>query len=286
MARILETRWYPHDLSLDEDIAVIGDVHGMTEPLGSLLDHLDDVRVIQLGDLIDRGPDSLGSVRTGWERIHLQGGILLPGNHEGLLFEALAHLDRPKVTGDGTSWHGFADPIDAWLSNGGGSMLKEIDLYGTLSPQDGLRAIRAALPSGYEAWLRSAPSHHRCGEILVVHAGVHHKAKDPEGWLAQPLTLDAANSSSPHHDHWAWIRGDWAAWAEGWTRYNARAVIHGHTAPWTRSFEDGSELSTHLDKLGTVGRINVDGGSYRNGTVAAVHLRKGEYRFLGAVRGL
>jgi hypothetical protein len=282
---VLATRWYPHDLSLFEDMAVIGDVHGKSDAFETLLDELDDVRIVQLGDLIDRGSDSLGAIGVGWERIHGAGGVLLPGNHEGLMLEAFDQLDGSGVVEEqlGRSWHGFDNPIDAWLSNGGGTVLQEIDPAQANSATDAARRVRATLSQGYEAYLRNAPSHHRNGDVLIVHAGVHPKAPDPEGWLKQPLTLEAANSRHPHYDHWAWTRGDFQRWSHGWSRWGAKAIVHGHTAPNTRSFADASEVSLHLDRLTTVGRICVDGGSYRNGTVAAVELREGRYRLLAAV---
>ena len=64
--------------------------------------------------------------------------------------------------------------------------------------------------------------------------------------------------------------GDFQRWSGGWGRWDARAVVHGHTASHSRSYADASELSAHLDRLATFGRVCVDGGSYRNRTVAAV----------------
>lgn len=56
---ILTARWYPHDLALVEEVAVIGDVHGLATPFAAVLDAFDrenGLRVVQLGDLIDRKP--------------------------------------------------------------------------------------------------------------------------------------------------------------------------------------------------------------------------------------
>lgn len=285
MPEILETRWYPHDLRLDADMVVIGDVHGVSDAFESLLDRIDPGRrLIQLGDLIDRGPNSLGAMRLAQDRILDSGGVVLPGNHEGLMLEAFAFIDNPEAyERPGLGYHHFDDPIDAWVSNGGGTVLKEVDPNEEVDRVEAVRLVRAALPEGYEATLRTAASHTRCGDVLIVHGGLHPKSEDPNGWLAQPLTLDAANASHPHFDHWAWARSDFLSWDLGWEKFGAKAVVHGHTPPHRRAYADASELSVHLDKLGSFERLCVDGGSHSNGTVAMLEMRDGQYRFVAAV---
>ena len=65
---------------------VIGDVHGCLEELHELLALLDPSpgdRLFFLGDLVDRGPDSLGVVRLVRDLIHQHpGSVALCGNHE------------------------------------------------------------------------------------------------------------------------------------------------------------------------------------------------------------
>ena len=285
MTRVIETDWCSHDLRLDADIAVIGDVHGVSDAFEALLDRFHpDLRVIQLGDLVDRGPDSLGVVWLAHKHITERGGTLLPGNHEGLMLEAFDFVQGPDaVPQPGKDYHHFDDPIDAWLSNGGDTLLREVDPNEASSRFDAVRMVQSALPAGFEATLRNAPTHIRCGDLLIVHGGLHPKSKDPDGWLAQPLTLDAANASHPHFDHWAWARGKFLRWNHGWERFGAKAVVHGHTPPHRSAYADSSDLSLHLDKLATVGRLCVDGGSYANETVAAIELRNGRYKFIAAM---
>ena len=74
---------------------IIGDVHGCIEELLELIEILapaDDDRIIFIGDLIDRGPDSLGVVRkvVHWSnRFNVQ---LVLGNHEEKFLRYVQHI--------------------------------------------------------------------------------------------------------------------------------------------------------------------------------------------------
>jgi hypothetical protein len=65
-------------------LRVIGDVHGEIEPFErSVFNALQDGRyVVQLGDLIDHGPDSPMCLRTALDLVRGGRGIFLRGNHE------------------------------------------------------------------------------------------------------------------------------------------------------------------------------------------------------------
>ena len=97
---------------------VVGDIHGHFATLRRALDELEvdeHDRVISLGDLVDRGPDSFAAKdwMTGPEassRFHLT----LRGNHEQMMLEALAHgppQRRPRRR-DNDAWA-------LWMMNGG-----------------------------------------------------------------------------------------------------------------------------------------------------------------------
>jgi serine/threonine protein phosphatase 1 len=88
----------------------IGDVHGHSDKLRALIDrcrqHADGrlLRMVFVGDYVDRGPDSRGVIK---QLIELQGAmpehvVCLRGNHEA---------DMLACAGGG-------DPLQ-WLSNGG-----------------------------------------------------------------------------------------------------------------------------------------------------------------------
>ncbi|MCO8244442.1 MULTISPECIES: metallophosphoesterase family protein [unclassified Haladaptatus] len=77
-----------------EDIYVVGDVHGCLPELESLLDELspsDDDLVVFVGDLIRKGPDSLGVVELVRENDNLRS---IRGNNEQKLLDGDVELDE------------------------------------------------------------------------------------------------------------------------------------------------------------------------------------------------
>ena len=84
-----------------QDIDVIGDIHGEIDALNNLLERLgydihSDVhpqgrRLIFVGDLIDRGPNSIAVVRKVRDLINAGTAQAIIGNHE-LELETCAHL--------------------------------------------------------------------------------------------------------------------------------------------------------------------------------------------------
>src|SRR5690348_3431692 len=83
-----------------ETVFAIGDVHGCADHLQGLLDTIRSLagesssprRVVYLGDLIDRGPDTLGTLRL-WAREPQAQGVdrveRIIGNHEILMLLTL-----------------------------------------------------------------------------------------------------------------------------------------------------------------------------------------------------
>ncbi|ABR63499.1 serine/threonine protein phosphatase [Sinorhizobium medicae] len=125
----------------------VGDIHGCLAQLETLLASIESIaaggRVIFLGDLVDRGPDSRGVVErimagprtTGWK------WITLKGNHEAML--VAARKGRPEMS--------------LWLINGG---------------EETMASYGGAIPLSHLVWMAELPSiiieRHR----IFVHAGV------------------------------------------------------------------------------------------------------------------
>lgn len=116
----------------------IGDVQGCYDPLQRLLDLLCyDPQIDRLwfvGDLVNRGPQSLATLR--FIRSLGEGAIAVLGNHDLHLLSIAAGVSRPKA----------------------GDTLEEI-----LSAPDRDELLN---------WLRQRPLLHEAGEHIMVHAGV------------------------------------------------------------------------------------------------------------------
>ncbi len=143
------------------NVWAIGDVHGFSLTLEALLDACElsrDDRVVLLGDLIDRGPDSFDVVRIARSdpRIHC-----VKGNHEdmmvdGFKLESLKKPDSDMVT---------------WLHNGGYATVASYirDYTDDFGHEDSERLL--AQVEDDRGWMQRLPSHLILDQWRLVHAG-------------------------------------------------------------------------------------------------------------------
>jgi len=81
---------------LGRPLRIVGDVHGDVRAFKHAV--ATDRFIIQLGDLIDHGPDSAGTLRIMFQLIDEQRGLFMLGNHDRKLGRALAgHRMRPDA---------------------------------------------------------------------------------------------------------------------------------------------------------------------------------------------
>ncbi len=83
-------------------IRVVGDVHGDAHAFSAALAeaHDQNLYVIQLGDLVDRGPDSAGALRAAIDMVSQGRGRFLLGNHDDKLRRALRPGSEVAITQD------------------------------------------------------------------------------------------------------------------------------------------------------------------------------------------
>jgi serine/threonine protein phosphatase 1 len=253
-----------------ESVFAVGDVHGCAAQLQALLAEIASIastirsstRLVLLGDLIDRGPSSLGVLDIwardagthGVDRVHR-----LMGNHEMTLLLAIG--DGPHALRARELWLG--------AHMGGGAVLAEMRARAGCPEAPLDRAlVDAALGSHVTACLFAMEPHLRLGNMLFVHGGLRPRV-DVDTYLARPWT-DFKEAE------WAWIMADFLQWKEG---FSGTFVVHGHTPP-VRHHELTGEDDPHQfihDRLG------LDGGSSRNGIVTAAQIEDGRYRILRAL---
>lgn len=208
-------------------IYAIPDIHGQDAMLDHALalikaDGGAKARVVFLGDLVDRGPDSRGVI----ERLlnGLEQGrdwIVLKGNHDDYVARFLDHGDAY-----GSKGH----PDLPWFAErlGGGATLAS---YGVETKgrdvADILKDAQAAIPQAHRDFLAGLPLYHQDNALLFVHAGIRpgvpladQTAQDMM-WIREPFL----SHPNPH----PWL------------------VVHGHTA---------LDAPRHYGN-----RINLDGGA-------------------------
>lgn len=196
-------------MTLKKITFVIGDVHGEAERLREMHDLIlerhrlmfssHDIRIVHLGDYVDRGPDSLGVINAihGLKAQKSVEVVSLAGNHEEMMVKAL-------VAGSGASY-------DLWIQNGGDATL---DSY----RRGGFRSV----PIAHIGWLMSRPSVliEQEEKRIFVHAGV-----DPKDFPNESKATYLWTRSNRFLDVQEWSGTP----LEGWT------VVHGHTP--TQNFE-------------------------------------------------
>ncbi|MDE0111995.1 MAG: metallophosphoesterase [Albidovulum sp.] len=269
--RLHASEWKPLDTGLAEGcrICAIGDVHGYSGHLRALIakferDSLgaEEKKLILLGDLIDRGPDSLGAIDAALGRGNrdFTSELCLMGNHEQMLKLALRGTDKSDVR--------------LWLYNGGKSLTDQFNLgkrLNFLNETQFADSLRNSLSPRRIEFLDNLRPHKFEGNLLFVHAGIHPRRTLAEH-LSQPWDLLS-------EFHWAWIREPFLSLA---VPFANTKVVHGHT--FVRSRKPAIEASQLFEPhLECEGKINLDAGSYLSGCVAGAEFESCRYRVTIAV---
>ncbi|RFU12074.1 serine/threonine protein phosphatase [Rhodobacteraceae bacterium W635] len=193
-------------------VYAIGDVHGHLDALKGVLALIEtdrsatgnhDAPVVQIGDLVDRGPDSKGVVahlmRLSAEDSRL---TVLKGNHDNMFAEFLATPPRhdPRLRRDLSWLHPRLGGRETLASYG-------IDPD---QPEARLQQLaHARVPESHRAFLAALPLSARHDDCLLVHAGIR-----------PGLPLSYQDPADLY-----WIRDEFLTD----TRDHGALVVHGHT---------------------------------------------------------
>lgn len=222
----------------EQPLCIIGDLHGMADLLDAMLNRIADqpgaasTRILLVGDLIDRGPDSAAVLRRVHDLCRQEPDHVtcLMGNHERMMLDFLA---APAAL------------AKRWLTAGGDQTLRSFGLVARV-PQD-LAAARhfaqvgAALHDALQPdlldWLAALPLYWQTDGLAVVHAD----ALSDRPMVDQPaatLLWGHAATTLPRQD------GLW--------------LVHGHATVPKVQIGDG--------------RIAVDTGAWHSGRLSALWL--------------
>lgn len=269
--RVEMSEWRCADIDTNGEIVfAVGDVHGCASLLDALLDTLDSVpvkddstrRLVFLGDLISRGPNTVNALRR-WAREAPMRGVAridrLMGNHEQLFLLAAQKNWRSNRA------------YQLNLQTGGDRFLQELraisgETHADLSIPLALRVLGPKIVDRLQHELKAYVA---VGNLLFVHAGVH-PCLSPAAFLSLP-----ADSLPENGLHWAWIEAPFLTWRAG---FGGKIVVHGHTPP-RNHHELTHQKDTHAlcyDRLG------LDGGSAETGIVTAAQIEDRRYRVFRA----
>lgn len=192
-------------------VYAVGDIHGRLDLLEQLLGQIaadvekrqpQQVSLVFLGDVIDRGPDSRGVVAR------LMAGpppgplaaaqwICLKGNHEDVLLRFLADVDA----GPGWCAYGGLDTVRSYLDQPPPGWDRDMAMVQLL--------LLRHLPPAHRRFFARMPLRFDLGDYVFVHAGVRPGVplaeQDPEDYL--------------------WIRHEFLPDP----RWHGKVVVHGHT---------------------------------------------------------
>lgn len=260
-------RRFPNGTRADGHLFVIPDIHGHADMLEQMLEHLNDVprdpaaKIVFLGDLIDRGPESIRAIELAQNAEHgFAERVILPGNHEGMMLAGIDRVDEQALS--------------MWLLNGGDGVVAELPQVKTVGD------LAEALPEAFLDDLRCGPSYYRCGDLILVHAGLNPPVTGGptrEEFLGQSLTALS-------NDHWAWIRKSFLSWRGGWDDNRKEVVIHGHTILAPQQFTSVDEAATAADFVETHARLSLDMGIFVYSQLLALEAEEDRYRFHLVIR--
>lgn len=265
--RIGVSGWRPGYIDTSgEVIFAVGDVHGCAHLLDALLNAFGEAntctakprRLVFLGDLINRGPQTIKTLQRWTEETPIPGISTvdrLMGNHEQLLLLATQRGASSKMA------------YDMILQCGGDRFLQELREAAGM-PKAGLgdELLRSALSSEILDRLRNGlKASVVIGNLVFVHAGL-----DPDTDQSDFLSLPAYMLPKDGR-HWAWIDEPFLTWRGG---FDGKIVVHGHVPPskhYAFTHEDDPHILSH-------GRLGLDGGSASTGIVAGAQIEDSRYR--------
>lgn len=242
--------------------AAIGDVHGRFDLLEPLYERLIGIlesdyssvvekRIVFLGDYVDRGLYSKEVLDFLIQKAPDPRHIILPGNHEQLVYEFINAIDEDELV----------DASKIWFRNGGLETLRSYvpddhHVFDLRYQQNEfvLEEARDAIPEIHRSFLNwvlngKKPFYaDRNAGLFFVHAGI-----DPSKRLEDHRYQEFLWSR-----HKSFLKGK--AWVE------RLKVIHGHTITDKPVSQDN--------------RIDVDTGAFMSDVLSAVIISHDEFRFV------
>jgi len=272
MAIVTLSDWMPIPADIgDAHVFVVGDVHGMTTHFDALIEAMaaeatNAAELVLLGDLIDRGSDSIGVLHSAARPAADLGfahKTVLVGNHEIMMFDAM----RP---GAAQLRH-----LGIWNGNGGSEVLRQVGIVPHRADESVAilgHLIRWEVGSDAMAMIENALSHREIGNLLFVHGGID-PAVPLGDWFAKGQ-LSAASDDT----HFAWIRRTFVRHQGPFE--GGRIVVHGHSQEYRIIEWKGypPERAHRLDGS----RIGLDGGTVDTGQVVGAEFLTNRYRIFAA----
>ena len=221
-------------------IFAISDIHGDYKRFAKLLTYWDrKMPLVLVGDLIDRGDDSLKVIHMVLELKKEYGEkiITIKGNHEDMF---LNYLDHPRENGE------------LYFSNGGAETCYDFGITENLRFMSYQTSADILLKTREEEidLIRSMVPFYEFGDVLFVHAGVNRAIPD---WR------------NTKEEEFYWMR-------EGWKGENTtgKVIVFGHTPTQLIHETYSNDIWISQDKK----CIGIDGGLVFGGQLNGIVLNE------------
>lgn len=231
------------DQTMRDNVFIIGDIHGEYELLNTLLKHYNSKtdQLVFIGDLIDRGPQSVDVLHDAMQLVESTDAISLLGNHEEMF---LQFLNAPSTM-----------TYSAYVNNGGIETL--ISMFSeTVIQQYKNKPVELAklIESDYMEeveFLRNLPVYYQHNNLVCAHAGIENVEEDFRStsdedfvWMREQIDTSLKSNIT----------------AQGTDGLDSIKVVHGHTPNY----------SGKLDVAHNV--LNIDTGAVFGGKLTGVRL--------------
>lgn len=161
-SRVYVVACWPFKNELMDNYICIGDIHGRFDLLANLMLKINEAnelkghKIVFLGDMVDRGPNSFDVVALVKSLCESGRAIALVGNHEMMMLD---FYER-----------GLPDKQHNWLWNGGQKTIKSYAdstyLYGIAS------FFKSFDESGHAAFIKSLPLYYETDKVFFSHAPI------------------------------------------------------------------------------------------------------------------
>lgn len=228
-----------------QNLFIIGDIHGEYKFLKEMLKNVPkNTKIIFLGDLIDRGEDSLKTVQIVKELVNKGEAIAIKGNHE----EMFLNVPEGGMFKEIYYENGGKETINNFLKN----KVDKINLINVKETYDNIKKIRT---EEYE-FIKNMPYYVIMDDYLFIHAGVSPSYNSEEDFDVDDIL---------------WIREKFYLKKN---KLNKR-IFFGHTpvnyiVGYKDEIKKGIWHNYNLDKFG------IDGGCGKEGPLFGVYLNLDE----------
>lgn len=224
-------------MQMYKELFIIGDVHGEYDLLKQLLKCWDkeEQRLVFLGDLADRGPQSKKCWLKAKELVEKNDAVWIMGNHEDIF---LQWLDDPS------------EKLDWYMRNGGEATINSL-LYENILEEESVEAIASQIKYVYKDlvnFIRNLPLYYEFDEAICVHAGLNLKLKDWKDTSRRDML---------------WIREEF----HHMENINHKPIVFGHT-PVQSLHNTAATISPWFSG----NKIGIDGGAVYHGALIGIVL--------------